>query len=99
MTTTGATGRDEPVDDAEQGSIASVPGLGVPRVTVAHRAGQPEGPNTERMLPLAQSCTAMPTPAGASRNLPDRGRRRRHPRLLVRLGHKHQPLAAAGDRS
>ena len=41
----------------------------------------------------------MPTPTGASRNLPDRGRRRRHPRLLVRLGHKHQPLAAAGDRS
>ena len=82
-----------------RGSIASVPGLGVPRVTVAHRAGQPEGPNTERMLPLAQRCTATPTPTGASRNLPDRGRRRHHPRPLVRLDHMQQPPAAAGDRS
>lgn len=55
-------------------SIASVPGLGVVWVvTVAHRAGQPEGPNTERMLLLAQSGTATLTPTGPSRNPPDRG--------------------------
>ncbi len=81
-------------------SIASVPGLGVVWVvTVAHRAGQPEGPNTERMLLLAQSGTATLTPTGPSRNPPDRGSRRGHPRSVVRLGHEHQPPAAAGDRS
>ena len=58
-----------------------------------------EGPNTERMPPLAQSCTVTPTPTGASRNLPDRGSSRRHRGPVVRLGHMQQPPAAAGDRS